>query len=248
MDHTGTVSRQHRIDVLGVLVDNHTLASAVDAAMALVEQDGPSQVVTPNAEMLVNARQSPELLRVLQGAAMVIADGIGVVKAADILGRPLKGRVAGADLAEALLPRLEESGKVLFLYGGQPGVAEGAAAKLRERYPRLAIHTAHGFLPAGDAAPLIAETGADVVYVGLGSPRQEFWIRDHGAATGAKLLIGLGGTIDVFAGKKPRAPQWIQRLGFEWLYQTIRDPRRIKRVWKSRRILAYARWQRHLEK
>jgi N-acetylglucosaminyldiphosphoundecaprenol N-acetyl-beta-D-mannosaminyltransferase len=85
------------------------------------------------------------------------------------------------------------------------------------------------------------------VYVGLGTPRQEFWIQRFGAQTGAKLLIGLGGTIDVFAGVKPRAPKWIQRAGFEWLYQAIRDPRRFKRTLKLPWVLLYARRQKRRE-
>jgi N-acetylglucosaminyldiphosphoundecaprenol N-acetyl-beta-D-mannosaminyltransferase len=179
---------------------------------------------------------------------MVIADGVGVLKAAKILGRPLKERVAGTDLAAALLPRLEKTGKTLFLYGGQPGVADEAAARMRAIHPALSVHTTHGYHPPESVAPMVAETRADVVYVCLGSPRQEFWMREYGAATGARLLIGLGGTIDVFAGRKPRAPLRIQRLGFEWLYQAVRDPKRIKRTFKLPLVLLYARRQKRSER
>jgi N-acetylglucosaminyldiphosphoundecaprenol N-acetyl-beta-D-mannosaminyltransferase len=237
-----------RADVLGVLFDNHTLASAVGHAMALAGQEGPSMVCTPNAEMLVNAQRNQDFKHILQNADMAIADGVGVLKAAKILGRPLRERVAGADLAEALLAELAAAGKSLFLYGGQPGIAIQAAAKLREKHPALVIHAAHGYHPPDSIPPLVAEARADVVYVCLGSPKQEFWMRDHGAATGAKLLIGLGGTIDVFAGVKPRAPRWVQRIGFEWLYQAVHDPKRFKRTLKLPLVLLYARRQKREER
>lgn len=223
-----------RTDVLGVAFDDVTMDEAVDRALAMLEEDGPHLVVTPNPEIVQRAKQDPEFARILAGAHLVIPDGIGVVYAARILGRPLKGRVPGIDFASALLGRVAGTGKRLFLLGAAPGVAERAAEHLRTAHPGLVICGSHDgyFQEDGPVAADIRDKGAEVVFVCLGFPKQEKWIAANGAATGAKLLIGLGGSLDVFAGEVERAPESFQRLGLEWLYRLIRQPSRIGRMSK----------------
>ena len=221
-----------RIDVLGVEFDNLTLAEAVDRAQALAGGEGFHYVVTPNPEIVMTAQKDPAFQKVLSGADLVLPDGIGVIKAAAILGRPWKERVPGIDVAVALMGRMAGSGTRLFLLGAKPGVAEVAAEKLRAAYPGLQICGTHdGYFQ--DDAPVveaIRAARAEVVFVCLGAPKQEFWMARNGPETGAKLMLGLGGVLDVFAGAVERAPERWQRMGLEWLYRLIREPSRIGRM------------------
>ena len=223
-----------RVDVLGVSFDNVTMDEAVDKAMAFLEEDRPHLAATPNPEIVQRAGRDPEYAEVLRQADLVIPDGIGVVYAARILGRPLKGRIPGIDLASALMERMARTGKRLFLLGAKPGVAEQAAVKLQAEHPGLVVCGSHDgyFQEDGPVVEAIRTARADVVFVCLGFPRQEKWAAAHGQAAGARLYIGLGGALDVFAGKVERAPEQFQRLGLEWLYRLMKEPSRIGRMAK----------------
>ena len=214
-----------RIDVLGVAFDNVTIDEAVERGLELLEQEGPHLVVTPNPEIVQRANKDPEFSEILSRADLVIPDGVGVVYAAKILGRPLKGRVPGIDFASALLGRVAGTGKRLFLLGAAPGVAEQAAVNLRAAYPGLVVCGAHDgyFKEDGPVIEAIRAARADIVFVCLGFPKQEKWIAANGEAAGARLYIGLGGSLDVFAGKVERAPERFQRLGLEWLYRLMKE-------------------------
>lgn len=223
-----------RVNVLGVAFDNLTMDEAVDQALALLEQDGPHLVATPNPEIVQRAGKDPEFAEILSNADLVIPDGVGVIYAAKILGRPLKGRVPGVDLASALMGRMAGTGKRLYLLGSAPGVAEQAAVNLRAAYPGLVVCGTHDgyFKEDGPVVNAIREARADIVFVCLGAPKQEKWITANGAAAGARLYIGLGGALDVFSGKVERAPEKFQKLGLEWLYRLMKEPSRIGRMAK----------------
>lgn len=223
-----------RTDVLGVAFDNVTMDEAVDRALAMLEEEGPHLVVTPNPEIVQRADKDPEFAEILSGADLVLPDGVGVIYAAKILGRPLRARVPGIDFASALLKRVEGTGKRLFLLGAAPGVAEQAAVNLRAAHPGLTVCGAHDgyFKEDGPVADAIREARADLVFVCLGAPKQEKWIAAHGKVAGARLYIGLGGSLDVFAGKAERAPERFQKLGLEWLYRLIKEPSRVGRMAK----------------
>ena len=231
-----------RTDVLGVGFDDLTLAEAAETGAALVEADGFHYAVTPNPEFLLAARKNPEFRQALLGADLVLPDGIGVVYSAKILGRPLKGRVPGIEFAQALMGWMAKHGKRLFLLGAKPGVAELAAANLRDRYPGLILCGTHdGYFKEDEpVVQAIRESGADVVFVCLGAPKQEFWMAKHGPATGAHLMVGLGGSLDVFAGVVERAPEGFQKLGLEWLYRLMKEPKRFGRMAKLPLVLVYA--------
>lgn len=235
-----------RTEILGVAFDNVTLDEAVDRAMGLLEQGGPHLVATPNPEIVQLAQRDPEFARVLAGADLVIPDGVGVLYASRILGRPLKGRVPGIEFASALMARLAETGKRLFLLGAKPGVAELAAANLAVQYPGLVVCGTHDgyFQEDAPVAEAIRQARADVVFVCLGAPKQEKWIVAHGGDTGARLLVGLGGSLDVFAGQVKRAPEAFQKLGLEWFYRLCTQPSRIGRMAKLPLFLVSAAGER----
>ena len=229
-----------RTDILGVGFDDLTLEEAAAAGARLVEEPGFHYAVTPNPEFLLAAKSNPEFRQALLDAHLVLADGVGVAYAAKILGRPLKGRVPGIDFAQRLLSWMAHNGKRLFLLGAKPGVAELAAANLRDSHPGLLICGTHDgyFQEDGPVVEEIRASGADVVFVCLGAPKQEFWMAQHGPDTGAHLMVGLGGSLDVFAGVVERAPAGFQRLGLEWLWRALRQPSRLGRLYRLPLFLA----------
>lgn len=231
-----------RVDVLGVGFDNITMEQAVAEGVRLMDTAGAHYAVTPNPEIVEVCREDPEARQAVNGADLVLADGIGVIYGAKILGTPLKGRVTGIGFAQGLMARMAENGKTLYLLGAKPGVAEKAAEKLREQYPGLRIAGTHDgyFQEDSPVIEAIRASGADVVFVCLGAPKQEKWMQHNGEATGAHLLVGLGGCLDVFSGEVQRAPEAFQKLGLEWLHRLIKNPSRAGRMMKLPLFLVHA--------
>ena len=235
-----------RTDVLGVGFDDLTLEEAAAAGAALVEAGGFHYAVTPNPEFLLAAKHNPAFRQALLGADLVLADGVGVVYSAKILGRPLKGKVPGIDFAQRLLAWMARHGKRLFLLGAKPGVAEEAGRRICARYSDLVLCGTHdGYFKDEQAIlPQIAAAKPDLLFVCLGAPKQEKWMARWGQHTGAKLAIGLGGCLDVFAGNVERAPERWQKLGLEWAYRLKKEPKRIGRMAKLPLVLVKAAGQR----
>ena len=232
-----------RIDVLGVGFDNLTMEEAVAEGMRLVNSAGFHYVVTPNPEIVEVCRENPEAMKVVKGADLVLPDGIGVVKGAAMLGTPLKGRVPGIEFAAGLMAEMAKSGKKLYLLGAKPGVAEQAAEKLRGNISGLQIVGTHDgyFKEDGPIVEDIRASGADVVFVCLGAPKQEFWMVKNGPASGAHLMCGLGGSLDVFAGVVERAPKFWCDHGLEWFYRLCKEPKRIGRMMKLPLFLVHVK-------
>ena len=232
-----------RIDVLGVGFDNLTMAEAMAEGMRLVNSDGFHYVVTPNPEIVEVCRENPEAMTVVNGADLVLPDGIGVVKGAAMLGTPLKGRVPGIEFAAGLMAEMAKSGKTLYLLGAKPGVADLAAEKLKGNFPGLNIVGTHDgyFKEDGPIVEDIRKSGADVVFVCLGAPKQEFWMTKNGPASGAHLMCGLGGSLDVFAGVVERAPKFWCDHGLEWFYRLCKEPKRIGRMMKLPLFLVHVK-------
>jgi len=223
-----------RINVLGVGFDNITMDQAVAEGVRLMDTPGAHYAVTPNPEIIEVCRTDPEALEAVNGADLVLADGIGVIYGAKMLGTPLKGRVTGIDFAQNLMARMAENRKSLYLLGAKPGVAEKAAERLRSQYPGLRIAGTHDgyFQEDAPVAEAIRASGADAAFVCLGAPKQEKWMKKNGEATGAHLLVGLGGCLDVLSGEVQRAPEAFQKLGLEWLHRLAKNPSRIGRMMK----------------
>jgi N-acetylglucosaminyldiphosphoundecaprenol N-acetyl-beta-D-mannosaminyltransferase len=224
------LAERSRVDVLGSLVDDVDMRAAADRIASLIANGTPAQVVTFGAEMAIHALRYPSYRDAVNAADLVVADTVGVVWAARMLGTPLPERVAGIELVERLCEA--GAGPVYFL-GAAEGVAAGAAAALSSRHPALRVAGSHhGFFADAESdaiAGAIRASGARLVLVALGMPRQEFWIRQHLSALGAATCIGVGGAFDVWAGKAVRAPASWRRAGFEWLYRLLREPSRIGR-------------------
>lgn len=223
-----------RVNILGVGFDNMTMDEALAEGLRLMDTEGAHYVVTPNPEIVEVCREDPEALEAVQHASLVIADGIGVIYGAKILGKPLKEKLPGIEFAQRLMEKMAENGKTLFLLGAKPGVAQEAARRLQEKYTGLKIVGTHdGYFQEDDeVVGAIRESGADVVFVCLGAPKQEKWMLKNGEATGAHLLLGLGGCLDVFSGTVQRAPKIYQKLGLEWFHRLIKNPGRAGRMMK----------------
>ncbi|MBP1758499.1 MAG: N-acetylmannosaminyltransferase [Firmicutes bacterium] len=223
-----------KIDILGVLFDNLTMEEAVATGTRLAEEEGFHYVVTPNPEIVNLARASRDYGELLNGADLVLPDGIGILYAGRILNTPLRERVPGIDFAAGLLKELAAREKRLYLLGAKPGVAQEAGVRLAADYPGLMIcGTGDGYFTDSEAAvQAMREAEADVAFVCLGAPKQERWMAEFGPQSGVRLMVGLGGALDVFAGRVARAPRIWQRLGLEWLYRLLHQPSRIGRMAK----------------
>ena len=232
-----------RINVLGVGFDNLTMAEAVAEGQRLLNTAGAHYVATPNPEIVEVCRESEEARAAVNGADLVLPDGIGVIKGAAMLGTPLKEKTPGIEFAGHLVEKMAEEGKSLYLLGAKPGVAEEAGERLRAKYPGLKIAGAHDgyFQEDAPVVEAIRQSGADCVFVCLGAPKQELWLAKNGEATGAHLLCGLGGSLDVFAGRVERAPEFWSRHGLEWFYRLCKEPSRIGRMMKLPLFLVHVK-------
>ena len=230
-----------KINILGVAFDALTLGEAEERADALLCSGAGGYIVTANPEIVLRCREDAAYAAAVNGAKLVLADGVGDLCAARILGTPLPGRVAGSDLVPRLLARLAERGGSVFLYGARPGVAERAGESLQSACPGLRIAgTENGYISDETALlEALEREKPDLLLLGLGAPRQELWMARNRQKINA-VMIGVGGLLDVFAGDIPRAPEAWQRLGLEWLYRLLREPRRFKRVIRLPKILLLA--------
>jgi N-acetylglucosaminyldiphosphoundecaprenol N-acetyl-beta-D-mannosaminyltransferase len=231
-----------RIDVLGVAFDDLGMEEAVQKARALIKERRAAFAVTPNPEIVMLCRENEAARRAVAAADMVLADGVGVVCAAKLLGKPLRRKLPGIDFASRLMESLAPEGGSVFLLGARPGVAELAAASLREKYPGLVIAGTHDgyFTDDRPVVESVNQAEPDLLLVCLGAPKQELWMHRHAGNLRAGLMIGLGGSLDVFAGVVKRAPPAWRKLGLEWLYRLCREPRRIGRMLKLPRFLILA--------
>ncbi len=230
-----------RVNILGVGFDNITMEQAVAECVRLMATEGAHYVVTPNPEIVEACREDGEAAKAVNGADIVVADGIGIIYGAKLLGTPLKEKIAGIELAGRLMEEMAARGKSLFLLGAKPGVAEEAARRLADRYHGLRIAGVHDgyFQEDAPVAEEIRAAGADVVFVCLGAPKQEKWMAAWGEKTGARLLLGLGGCLDVFSGTVRRAPEIFLKLELEWLHRLITHPTRVGRMLKLPVFLAH---------
>jgi len=223
--------------ILDIPIDRVSGAEATKIFRRLMDEEGCSLIVTPNSEIVVNASKDSQLKTLIEGADLVIPDGIGLVYASKIMKNPLQERVTGIDFLTQVLVYLQETGKSIYLLGSKPGVAEKAAENMRMRYPALKIAGTHdGYFQAEDEPALIEEinaSGASFLCTALGSPKQEkFIMKYREQLKHVRAGMGVGGSLDVWAGTVKRAPAFYQKHGLEWLYRLIQQPSRAGRMAK----------------
>jgi N-acetylglucosaminyldiphosphoundecaprenol N-acetyl-beta-D-mannosaminyltransferase len=227
--------------VLQVRVDCVDMDGALAGITRMVEERGPTRMVaTVNPEFVMRARRDPDFRRALEGSALAVADGIGVVWALRRRGCPRQERVTGTDLVPRLAGLAAARGWRLSLLGAAPGVAAEAAARLQDQHPGLVIAGAQpgSPQPQDDPATVAAvnQQSPDVVLVAYGHPKQELWIARNQPRLTAPVAIGVGGAFDFIAGRVRRAPAPLRRAHLEWAWRLVREP------WRARRMLALPRF------
>ena len=226
-----------KVNIIGTWIDNVTMDEAVSRICDLIEERRFSYVVTPNVDHVVKLRHDKEFREIYEEASLVVPDGVPLVWSSRILGTPLKERVNGTDLMLEVCEAAAQRGYSVFLLGGNEGVAQEAVVVLGRMYPRLRIagyyFPQYGFEKDHDEClqiqKLIAISGADILFVALGAPKQEKWIRDYGSGCQARMAMGVGASFSFVSGDLRRAPRCMRRLGLEWLWRLLLEPRRLWR-------------------
>lgn len=230
----------NKINIRGVMFDSVSLNGAVDILLTNLENGKQTALYTPNSEIVQSCIDSPELYDIINSAELIIPDGIGVVKAGRILGTPFEhGKVAGIEVGEELIRRVAGTEYRVFMLGGKTGVAEAAMTALSEKYGNVNfVGCADGYFKKDGEEnekiiEIINESCADILYVCLGAPTQERWIyNNRSKLTSVKLMLALGGSLDGYSGAVKRAPRIFIKLGLEWFYRLLCDPKRIGRMMK----------------
>lgn len=229
------------IKIYGVNIQNTSLDEASKIMEEYLKGDELRVISTPNTEIVMEAKKDDKLKAIINRADLIVPDGIGLIYASKIKKKPLQERVTGFDLSIKLLEIGNENGYRIYLLGGKEGVAKKAAQQIKEKYPNIEIagfyngyfkgsHTGHK--DSHEELKLIEDINsnkADIIFVGLGFPKQEIWIDENRDKINAKVIIGNGGVMDILSGNAKRAPEIYQRLGLEWLYRLIQNPSRLKR-------------------
>ncbi len=222
-----------RADILGCPIDRLSMADTLAAIERAITAGRYTQHMAINAAKLVAMKDDPRLCEIIDGCGLVNADGQSVVWASRLLGDPLPERVAGIDLMDALLELARSRGFRVYFLGARAEVLESAVQRLQERYPELQVAGARdGYFTDDEAAEVcnaIRASRADALFVAMSSPRKEYFLGEFGPDLGVSFVMGVGGSIDVIAGITRRAPAAWQRLGLEWLYRLLQEPRRMFR-------------------
>ena len=225
-----------RVDVLGVGISAIDMAQAVAEITRWIEDGEQHYVCVTGVHGVMEARRDPQLRRIHNASGLTTPDGMPMVWAGHRAGVPHMERVYGPDLMLAVLALAAEHEWSSFFYGGGPDVPELLAKRLTARFPGLRVAGTWSppfrpLTPEEDQAVIerINRSRADLVWVGLSTPKQERWMAAHVGRVHAKALLGVGAAFDIHAGLLPQAPPWMQRSGLEWLYRLGREPRRLWR-------------------
>jgi len=226
-----------RVNVCNIQIDNVTIQEAIEYIDGLAQDRRPSFVVTPNVDHIVRYNKDIEFAEIYKKAHLVVADGMPLIWGAKFLGTPLKAKVSGSDLFPEACQLFEKNTRKIFFLGGRPKAAEGAKLKLLGKFPKLRIVGCYcppiGFekdaVELKKISQMIMDAGPDILFVGLGSPKQEKWIYDNYLSLNVPVSIGIGVTFEFIAGMVQRAPVWMQKVGFEWFWRLMMEP---GRLWK----------------
>lgn len=222
-----------RIQMMGCAVDNLDMEESLAVVEGFICSGRPHQHVVVNVDKIVKASRDPGLRRIINDCDLINADGMPVVWASRLLGKPLKERVTGVDLFEALMARAAQKGWRVFLLGAREEVVSGVARLYPARYPGLTIAGyRNGYWSKAEEEEVVAQIGAarpDILFVAISSPTKEAFLARYQAAMKVPFAMGVGGTFDVAVGHVKRAPVWMQKAGLEWFYRFLQEPRRMFR-------------------
>ncbi len=218
---------------MGCAVDNLNMAETLDVVEGFIRSGKPHQHVVVNVDKIVKANRDPALRQIINDCDLINADGMPVVWASRLLGKPLKERVTGVDLFEALMARAAEKGWRVFLLGAREEVVSGVARLYPARYPGLTLAGyRNGYWTPGEEEKVVADIAAtrpDILFVAISSPKKEAFLARYQTAMKVPFAMGVGGTFDVAVGLVKRAPVWMQNAGLEWFYRFLQEPRRMFR-------------------
>ncbi len=235
-----TKSKDPRVAILGVAVDNLTMDEVLDVVEASIAEGGFHQIATANVDFLMQSIHDEELYETLASCDVVLADGMPLVWASRLLGMELKQRVAGSDLVPQLAKLSAQRGFRIFMLGAEEESSRGAAEWMEKNYPgvRVAGRYCPKFQPLEEMdheeiLSRIAASKPEILLVAFGNPKQEKWLAMHRQRLDVPVCIGVGGTFDFLSGKVSRAPEWMQRNGMEWFYRTMQEPTRLAKRYLS---------------
>jgi N-acetylglucosaminyldiphosphoundecaprenol N-acetyl-beta-D-mannosaminyltransferase len=228
---------RERINIGGINIDNVSMAEALNAIEEFIARREPCYITSPNVDILIRYRRDREFARYYDQDALCLADGVPIMWAAKFLGTPLKEKISGSDLVPKVCELANRKGYKIFFMGGRPGAADAAKAKLQETLKDIQIVGTYS-PPFGferDAAELqkiadmIKAAKPDILFVGLGAPKQELWIKRYHQEVGVPVSMGVGVTFEFIAGIVKRAPRWMQKVGLEWFWRLCMEPGRLWR-------------------
>lgn len=248
MEDASSKPPRDQVEILGIPVDRVGMDEALSLIDGFIASGEPHLVATADASMIVDGVQNPEFGELLRSAALVTPDSTGVLWASRKVGKPIEAKVSGVELVDRLCARSAERGYRIYFLGAAPGIAEAAAKNMRKRYPGCQIVGTHdGFFGKerdAEIAQVVAATNPDILFVAMGIPRQEFFIRDTMSIIQARVAMGVGGSLDVHSGRAKRAPIIVQRMRMEWLWRLLQNPRKWRKTMKLPQFMAMVARQR----
>ncbi|MEC4814567.1 MAG: WecB/TagA/CpsF family glycosyltransferase [Scytonema sp. PMC 1069.18] len=223
----------NRVQILNSSFDSITTEETVNWAVRFIQQGKQGYICTVNVAILMMMRKNVRLAKFIEKASLIVADGQPIIWASQWLSTPLPERVTGIDLIDALAAKSEQMGLRVYLLGATPDAIAAAATNLQSKYPQLQISGFDsGYFNQSqvvERVKTIRQSRTNILFVGMGVPRQEYFLEENWSELGVNLAIGVGGSFDVIAGIKKRAPLWMQEVGLEWLYRLLQEP---QRLWK----------------
>ncbi|MDK2865985.1 MAG: N-acetylglucosaminyldiphosphoundecaprenol N-acetyl-beta-D-mannosaminyltransferase [Clostridiales bacterium] len=222
------------VKILGVKFDKLDFDEAYQRFTTFMMQDETKMIFTPNSELVMMAQEDEAFRQILNEGDLTVPDGIGIILASRIHNLELTERIPGIDLMAKMLAYANRSNKSIFLFGAKPGVAEKAAQNIAEQYGNIKIvGVQDGYFDEREELRIldrINEVKPDILFTALGAPKQEKWIYKYRKLLNVKVAMGVGGSIDVWAGTAKRAPKIFQKMGLEWFYRLLKEPTRIGRM------------------
>lgn len=221
-----------KVEILGVKIDNLPFCEAAKMAEFFLSDKNSHFIVTPNPEMVLRAQKDNYFKNVLNSASLAIPDGVGLVLASKFLDNQIEKKVAGVDFMEEICRIAEKNGRSVFLLGAMDGIAGKARENLKNKFPNLKIV---GYLDGDFDLKMchknVNTESPDILFVALGAPKQEKWIFENlDKMKSVRLAMGVGGAFDFLSGKIKRAPLWMRKIGLEWMWRLILEPKRAKRI------------------